>query len=233
MFLRWLIIGVLAMAWTALYIGRRNWRWRWDRLLLISVAFQAVAFLLIAPFNNDLLSRWAYQLTGLGLLPDFLGHVCQICATDALIVAVAYRLMPKPERLRGRVEGPSAIASAAMLLTFTLSQHPQPHCKDFFACPLTPWLRAYWMVFSLIAIYLITFLAYILLAIRREYPESAQIANLYLAAILVGSIVCAAGIFEGLTGKSVNPLWMWIPICTASGLSFIAGSWTWTRNKVQ
>jgi hypothetical protein len=228
----WLISAVLLLAGASLFIGRRNWHWRWDRLLILSVALQAVGFLLIAPFlQDDVLSRWSYSLTGMALLPDFLGHLCFIASTNAVILAVAYRLLPRPRELRNRIEIPSAWASALMLLTIMASTTPR-RCGDIFACPVDLWLRAYWIIFGLIAAYLMLLLVWMLLVVRREYPESHLIANLYIAAAMIGSVVTGGIMARGVTGEAFNTLWMWVPLCVSSGLSFIAGSLTWTRNRV-
>jgi hypothetical protein len=230
--LNWLIGGVLALAGACIYIGRHHWRLRWDRLLLMSVAFQAAGIVLIAPPFQDILSQQAYRFVGMGLLPDFLGSVCFIAAINATIFAVAYRLMSKPYRLRGYVEKPSAAATALMLVTFTVSNNHQAYCPDFFSCPMDPWLRAYWVIWGLIGTYLVLFLVYILWAVRRIYPESRRVVDIYIAATLIGSVTGAAIFAHGL-GVALNPLWMWVPLCMACGLSFLAGSWTWVRNKVQ
>jgi hypothetical protein len=227
----WLIGAALAAAGTALYTGRRNHHWAWDRLLWTSIATQATGFILIAPLAQDALSRWSKQLTGLALLPDFLGHMCFLAAFDLMILAVAYRLTPNPGRIRGRVEKPSAIAAATMLTTFMLADHTRPYCGDFFACQPDPWLRAYWAIFATIGLYLTAVLAYLLQAIRREYPESRHIANLYTGATTAGAITCATILTNSIT--HINPLWIWIPLCTSSALSCAAGTWTWTKNKVQ
>lgn len=228
------VIAVSFLAGWCIWVRRHSWRYRWDSAITLSVALQAVGFILTAPFQLHYLAKWLFALTGHAHLRDFAAHLCFMSSACAIVYAAAYRLATREEveHFMRRIEIPTAIAAALMLLTILYA--PALDGKfptgDFYNVPTDGWLKLYWLTYGLILIYLLGHLIY-LLGILRQDPRSRRSANLYITATLIGFIALGALLAHTLLGVPVPVCWMWGPLFTASGIAICVGAWSWRRNS--
>ena len=224
----------LAIGGWLLWRQRRAWRHRSGHVLTLSLVLQAVAFGLCSPMTHPYISRLLFPVTHTAHLVDFLGHIVFIASVCAVIYATVYRLM-RDDRvvlvMRRQVDRPVAAVAAIMLICITCSRSTRnPAEADFFDVPVDGWLRAYWIVYGLLLVYLMAYLVRLLLVLRTD-RRSRVSADLLLAgaAIAIPAIATTITLIT-LPEGWIGPLhefhvWMWIALSVPSMLAFSAGAY--------
>lgn len=228
MFQTVLAMLVMSVIGWCVWVRRHSWRFRWDGILTMSVALQGAGFLLCTPTQSLTISRFLFSIVGTAHVRDFVGHGCFMSAASCVAAAAGYRLVDDEHfhRLLRRIEYPSAIAAVLMLVCLLQSRALKtPGTGDFLAVPCDGWLTTYWLTYSAICIYILGYMARLLLVLRRD-PRNRVTANLFIAAIAVGHIAIAAVAVHAF-GGTVPVTWIWVPLATASALAATASTWSW------
>ena len=188
--------------------------------------------MLCAPITHPYISRPLFPITHTAHLVDFLGHLCWIAALSAVIYATAYRLVPADRIapvMRRYVDRPCAVAASIMLVCITLSHSTRTRTHaDFFDVPVDGWLRAYWLTYGVLVVYLLIYVARLLLVLRTD-PRSRVSADLLLGGSVLGIVsVTTIVTLVTLPESAIGPLhafhvWMWVAMSIPSSFAASAG----------
>lgn len=211
------------------YVRRTTWRIRPDWAVTQGCALQVAGFILCMPIQSKYLGRWLLHLTGMPHLRDFVGHLCFIAGVSSIIYTIACRLVSKQavEVLMRWIELPSAIAGMCMLVFFTMSGSAR--CPgDFFQVPCDSWLRAYWVTYCAIMLWLLNCATKLLMLLRSD-AESKVTAELFIVAALCAAAGVGARIVTVVTGlpADLHGAVTWIATCTAGSVVALAASQSW------
>lgn len=222
---------LVAIGW-CLYVRRRSWRFRWDGVLTLAVALQAAGFVLCMPAQGRWIGRALFGLTGITHIRDYIGGVCYLAATCAVVYGVAYRLTSAEqlERSMRFAEIPATVAALVMLVCLMSSRSLRVRgVDDFFQVPCDGWLTLYWLTYLGTCVYLLNYLVRLLLVVRQD-PRSRVSADAYICAVAAGNAAIVAQMFHVLLPRlGVSSLWVWMPLCVASALAALGIGWSWRR----
>lgn len=199
-----------------------------DRVTTLGCTLVCVALLLfrahhvIAPIG---------AVTGTPYVEQFLGHLCLLAASGAHIYAAAARLVPdwQLRPLLGRMDIPAAVAAAAMLVCFVCSDARARRPRgDFLALHRDVWLNAYWLIWAAMSVYLLGFLLWLMLTLRRD-PRSSSTATMFVVACMLGIVSRLLRVATIVTGGQVDPLGvdyrLFLYACVAVATAAAARSW--------
>lgn len=227
--------AMMLIGWS-IFVRRYSWRFRWDRMITLGVAFQAAGLLLCAPDAPERqLGAILFEITGVTHVRDYFGHLCFISAAVAVVCALICRLVPdaQVETVMRRVEWPCAGAALVMLICLTSSNSLTAwhgHA-DFFQEPRDLWLTIYWFTYMGIVAYVLGYMVRLLLILRQD-PRSRTSATTFIAAIAAGSIAMTAVIARLIDPTIVSSDFIWGPLGVASSLSAFASAWSW-RSRIR
>lgn len=226
--------ALVLMGW-CVWVRRRTWSLPWDRAMTLSVALQAAGLLLTMPMRQEWPGRVLFELLGCHHMRDYFGQLCFIAAAGGVVYAAACRLLPDGglRVFMRRTEYPSAAAAFLMLIFLQSSSSTKVwrgH-DDFFAEPCDGWLRAYWLTYVAILVYLLAHLAWLLLILRRD-ARSRMVGTVLLVAVGVGSVaVVALGARVIFPTLGVPDELVWGLLGIASALSVYASARSWTQRE--
>jgi hypothetical protein len=225
---------VLTAVGAAVWSRRKSWRSSvWQDTMTLALVLEGVGFILVAPWQTDLLGDLLFTVTGTAHMDDYLGHLCMLASVSAVIMAVAYRLIPKSgvERFMLRIEAPGAAAAIIMLVCILFSSNTKTQATyDFFNVPVDGWLRAYWITYGVTVVYLIGWLIRLLIILRAD-KRSRLTCDLFGTGCAIGLVATTAIIARVVApGLHIPVQAVWAALSASIGFSAVAGWVSWRRN---
>ncbi|WP_133259210.1 hypothetical protein [Mycobacterium colombiense] len=239
--------GVLAWA---LWTRRHTWRVKWETASTTSICLLAVAVLMLSSTPvSTFVGCKLHHITHVWNLQFWLGHLCALGA----MCAVVYNAVSKLDRPRRHstetfhswffkwIQTPTAIGTLIITALFANSdanRHPMYNLGTYPSDGRYPYLTAYWIVLSLMLIYLLYH------GIRAFHDlkddETRLLCNLYLAGcysavICLGMRILTAVIpqWDTPTVLTLMAIPAGVAICTfayAAGLSWITRLRSFTKH---
>lgn len=200
------LIGTGSVAW----VRRRTWRQPCHRAITIAMTLMAVAFALTIPVQHYYLGSFLFRLTGITHIRELVGHILILCAIGFLIQGAACRVLPDREMdrfMKYRVEGPAALAAVGMLAAFMSSDslYGDDDWADLMEVPAGIALRIYWIILSVILIYLLVVLIRLMLILRQD-PRNHIVATLFVVGAGIGLITSPAWIVNAWNSTTPNEI---------------------------
>ncbi|ASR87753.1 hypothetical protein WINTERMUTE_46 [Mycobacterium phage Wintermute] len=187
MMLSTFVSAVVTITLLALWIRRLGWRSVWERGQTLTLVFQCLAIVLIAPTGPDI-GRVLKHFTGVGYLDVYLGHVLYISAAVAMLANVMSRVISTrglQDRMKRHVETVAPPAIALMFACLVLSDNVDKYCCIMFNVPADFWLTAYWLIGAFTLGYLLAYIIRCLRIVRAQDPRSRSTATWQLVAMYI------------------------------------------------
>ncbi|QAU04989.1 hypothetical protein Henu3_gp46 [Mycobacterium phage Henu3] len=187
MLLSTLVSTVVTFTLRALWVRRLGWGSYWERGQSLTLVFQCLAIVLIAPTGSTI-GRVLKSITGIGYLDVYLGHVLYISAAVAMLANVMSRVTSTHglrDRMKRHVETVAPPAIALMFACLVLSDAVDEYCCVMFNVPADFWLTAYWLIGATTLGYLLAYIIRCLRIVRDQDPRSRSTATWQLVAMYV------------------------------------------------
>jgi hypothetical protein len=218
----------------SLWVRRRTWFSRWEVAGTLCIAAQGCAALLISPTASAILGPPLHAISGMWNLEDFLGHVSYVVAAVALAQTVLSRITDD-DRLQEIgtqwIERPATVCIPLMLAAWALGNGSKIYRSNFYEVPGDAWLKIYWLLFSIMLIYLLAWTLRGVLFLRR-IPRHRPTATVYLVLVVAGIAVCTARIVTEWCSWPEHGVVGWLSTFAGGIIFAVAAARSW-RTKTR
>lgn len=208
----------------ALWVRRDTWWSRWEIGITLAIALETAALVLMSPWAAEELGRWAHRAIRIWNLQQLAGHLCFVVAIAANIYHVLARLADFDQfrpMFRRHVALPVQICMAALVATFLFANagyRPDGFSTDGGG---GAWARAYWVLLSLLMMYLAGYASRVLSRLRSD-PRAKETVELYTASTAFAVAGIMALLSNAWANTNVSQL-IWLCTCI-SVIIFAVGS---------
>src|SRR5262245_8463424 len=188
-----LVFTLGCISWS-LWVRRATWRCRYEVAITITLVLQGFGLVLTSSFASATLGLVLQRAVGHFNFEDFIAHSVNVVSLCLIAVSVAGRLRSAAgdgalrRQFKICVEYPVSLIIPILLLLFWHSPGAaHTYLVYFRAVSTETWLTAYWVVLCLLQGWLISYICWLLLALRRD-PRSTKTASVYLVALMMGAV---------------------------------------------
>ncbi|WP_024442990.1 hypothetical protein [Mycobacterium sp. UM_WGJ] len=209
-----LIAVTVLVALYALWVRRDTWWSRWEIGITVSIALETVALVMMSPWAAHTVGPALHHATRIWNIQQLGGHICFVVAIAANIFHVLARLADFDQfrpLFRLQVQLPVLAGVVAMVAVFLVAD--ADYRPDGFSSlgGGGAWARAYWVLFSLVLIYLAGY-AMRALSMLRSDPRAKETVELYTASTAFAVAAIMAILSNAWSSADVSPL-IWLCAC--------------------
>lgn len=214
----------------SLWTRRHTFHHFWEKDFTTAILMQGLGVLLILMQSYD---DPLDELIGVHSLDNWLGHMAFVGALSALILHMQTRLV-SIDALRSlyRRDVGYVLTLTPTVTLALLWESPAANTGDRDLLDVKPdaWLDAYWITYSVVFVYLLSYLGVQLLRLRVD-DRSRRVSNLCLLFVGIGAISCVIHIVAILAGADYvfGATTVHVGTCLAGSLMALVGAYSWRQ----
>jgi hypothetical protein len=216
------------VALNSLWVRRDTWRSRWEIGITLAIALETIALVLMSPWAAQTLGPWAHRALRIWNSQQLAGHICFVIAVAANIYHVLARLADFDKfrpLFRRQVRLPVQLGVVALVATFVIADAGyRPDGLSTLGGD-SAWTRGYWILLSLLMMYLAGYAARVLLMLRAD-PRAKETIELYTASTAFAVAGIMAMMSNAWTKADVSPL-IWLCACTSVTIFAYGSARSW------
>lgn len=219
-----LIAATVMVGLYSLWVRRDTWWSRWEIGITVAIALETCGLVLMSPWAAETVGPWVHRAVRMWNIQQLAGHICFVVAVSANIYHVLARLADfdrfRP-MFRRHVALPVQVAATAMVILFVVAD--AGYRPDGFSARGGggAWASAYWVVMSLVLIYLSGYATRVLLMLRAD-PRAKETVEIYNASTAFAVAAMMALLSNAWSKADVSAL-VWLCACI-SVIIFAYGS---------
>lgn len=200
---------IVVVSWS-LWTRRLSVGNHWEKDTTTALVLIVIGAVLVSPVLGVEIFAFLHKLTGLWNLENTVGDLFLVAGSSRICAMLVRRVVEEPDatqQLNRWVVIPSGIGLLLAWLCFILggAAHDPDALRHTAAMgPLNGWIKAYWIIVSLLTVYLIMVAGRFLLILRSE-PRHRPVANIYLLACLGGLLAGVLGVITAAVGHITTP----------------------------
>lgn len=223
-----LIAATVIVTLYCLWIRRDTWWSRWEIGITLALTLETVALLLMSPWASHTLGPGLHHITHIWNIQQLVGHLCFVVAIAANIFHVLARLADFDKfrpMFRLQVQLPVQICATALVGIFIAAD--ASYRPDGFSTlgGGGAWASAYWVLLSLLMIYLSGYATRVLSMLRAD-PRAKETIELYTASTAFAVAGIMAMMSNAWCDADVSPL-IWLCACISVIIFAIGSARSW------
>ncbi|KLO25421.1 hypothetical protein ABW16_22975 [Mycolicibacter heraklionensis] len=223
-----LIGATVVVALYTLWVRRDTWWSRWEIGITLAIALETLGLVLMSPWAAETLGPWVHRAMRMWNVQQLAGHICFVVAIAANIYHVLARLADFDQfrpMFRLHVRLPVQVGVVAMVAVFIVAD--AGFRPDGFSTlgGGGAWARAYWVLLSLLLIYLSGYATRVLSMLRSD-PRAKETVDLYTASTAFAVAAIMALLSNAWTKSDVSPL-IWLCACISVAIFAYGSARSW------
>ncbi|QZA07585.1 hypothetical protein K3U94_22145 [Mycolicibacter heraklionensis] len=223
-----LIGATVVVALYTLWVRRDTWWSRWEIGITLAIALETLGLVLMSPWAAETLGPWVHRAMRMWNVQQLAGHICFVVAIAANIYHVLARLADFDQfrpMFRLHVRLPVQVGVVAMVAVFIVAD--AGFRPDGFSTlgGGGAWARAYWVLLSLLLIYLSGYATRVLSMLRSD-PRAKETVDLYTASTAFAVAAIMALLSNAWTKSDVSPL-IWLCGCISVAIFAYGSARSW------
>lgn len=223
-----LIGATVVVALYTLWVRRDTWWSRWEIGITLAIALETVALVLMSPWAAETLGPGLQHVTRIWNTQQLAGHICFVVAIAANIYHVLARLADFDQfrpLFRLHVLLPVQAGGVAMVAVLVVAD--AGYRPDGFSSlgGGGAWARAYWVLLSLLLIYLSGYATRVLSMLRSD-PRAKETVELYTASTAFAVAGIMALLSNAWSKSDVSPL-IWLCACISVAIFAYGSARSW------
>jgi hypothetical protein len=223
-----LIGATVLVALYSLWVRRDTWWSRWEIGISLAITLETIGLVLMSPWAAQTLGPWAHRALGVWNTQQLVGHICFVIAVAANIFHVLARLADFDKfrpLFRRHVRLPVQLGVVALVATFVIAD--AGYRPDGFSTlgGGGAWARGYWVLLSLLMIYLSGYATRVLSMLRSD-PRAKETVELYTASTAFAVAGIMAMMSNAWTNDGVSQL-IWLCACISVTIFAYGSARSW------